>query len=359
MKFHPLLLALVVLASGLCNQVWAHDKTDVITLYNGDRVTGELLTMYGGIATLKTDALGTVKIEWKRIAKIESVYHYDIRLSTGERHLSAIGETSIPGQMKVVSGEDEFSFEMLEVVEMRPVENSFLDRIDLYLSAGYSYNKASSVGQTSFNTEVSYEDTNTRNTFTGRTIITDTDDKLTSSSKLDLSRQVWTDRSQSYRTYYARYEANDELALDGRITLGGGLGRYFIDTQKVRWMGSLGLQVITETSADDLLDECLEGEEPPACEESEGRRESVEAFLSTTLAAWRFDTPELDVDIKLNLFPSLSESGRLRADTDIRIRWELVEDLFWDITGFATYDNEAGIDHEIDYGVTTGIGWTY
>lgn len=338
------LLALLVLTTGISPHASAHPKTDVITLYNGDKITGELVSMYGGIVQLKTDAMGTAKIEWKRIARIESKYHYDIRFSTGERHYAAIAETSIPGQLKLLTEGTEHNFEMLEVVEIRVVEGNFLDRIDVYLSAGYSYTKASSVSQTTFNTDVDYEDENTRNSLTGRTTITDTNEQLTSSTKFDLSRQVWTDRSKSYRTYYGRYEANDELSLDARYTIGAGFGRYFIDTQRVRWMGSMGLQVLTEKSTEAGVS---------------GRSESIEGFLSNSFAAWRFDTPELDVDIKFNLYPSFSESGRLRGDTDIRIRWELVNDLFWDTTAFATYDNRAGISHEVDYGITTGIGWTY
>ena len=341
MKFNRFLTALILLASGFCSPLWAHPKTDIITLYNGDRITGEFKSLYGGIVKLDTEALGVAKIEWKHIARFESNYHYDIRLSDGTRYFANIGETAITGQLKALVDDGEHNIEMLEVVEVRPIEKSFIDRIDVYLSAGYSYTKASSVGQTSFNTQVSYEDENTLNELTGRTTITNTDEETTSSTKWDLSRNVWTDRSRSFRTFYGRFESNDELALDSRYTGGAGLGQYFIDTQKIRWMGSLGIQVLTEQSTG--------GE----------RQESVEGFLSTSFAAWRFDTPELDVDLKFNLYPSLSESNRLRGDTDIRIRWELIEDLYWDITAFATYDNKAGTDHEVDYGVTTGIGWKY
>lgn len=359
MSSHSFPLVVFLLALCFCSQTFGHPKTDVVTLYNSDKITGELKTMYGGIVTLKTDALGTVKIEWKRIARIESQYHYDFRLSTGERHYAAIADAGVPGKMKIVYAGGEHSFEMLDVVEMRPVEEGFLDRLDLYLSAGFSYNKASSVGQTSFNTEISYEGLNTRNTFTGRTIITNTNEIVTNSSKLDLTRQVWADRSKSFRTFYARYETNDELALDSRYTGGAGLGRYFIDTQKMRWIGALGLQLITETATKGTGDECIEGEDTPGCVESGNRGESLEGVFSTQFTAWRFESPEMDLDIKFNLYPSLSDSKRLRSDTDIRIRWELVEDLFWDVTAFATYDNKAGIDQEIDYGITTGIGWTY
>ena len=359
MNFRLPTLVVLFLACGFCTQTWAHNKTDVVVLYNGDKITGELRSMYGGIAKIKTDAMGTVNVEWKHIARIESVYHYDIRLSTGDRHFATIANTSIPGQLKVVSADGEYNFEMLEVVEIRPIEEGFLDRLDLYLSVGYSYDKASSVAQTSFNTDITYEDENSRNTFTGRTTVTDTAQEVTSSSRLDLSRQLWTDRSKSYRSFYGRYETNDELALDSRYTLGAGLGRYFVDSQRIRWMGSAGLQVITETPTRGTGEECIEDEEIPGCVDSGDRRESVEAFVGTSLAVWRFDTPELDIDFKFNLYPSLSESDRLRADTDIRIRWELVEDLFWDITAFGSFDNKAGSDHEFDYGITTGIGWTY
>jgi len=336
------------LLATVCQPAGAHPKTDIIVLYNGDKLTGELVSMYGGMVELKTDALGTAKVEWKHIARLESKYHYDIRFTDGERHFATIAEASIPGQLILLSDGNEHNYEMLEVVEIRQVEGSFLDRIDIYLSAGYSYTKASSVGQTTFNTDINYEDENTRNNLTGRTTITDTNEEITSSSKFDLSRQVWTDRSKSYRTLYARFESNDELSLDSRYTAGAGLGRYFIDTQKLQWIGDAGLQILTENATDD-----------GATGGGDSRTESIEGFFSTNFTAWRFDTPQLDVDIKLNLYPSFSESGRLRGDTDVRIRWELVEDLFWDTTAFGTYDNKSGISHEFDYGVTTGIGWKY
>ena len=335
------LLVAVLLLCSLSGPVWGHKKTDIITLYNGDRVTGEFKGLYGGVVSFDTDALGLVKIEWKHVSRLETVYHYDIRLSDGTRYYSGIDESTIAGQIKVSADDKQHNIEMLDIVELRAVEDSWIDRIDIYLSAGYSYTKASSVAQTTLNTDISYEDENTRNALTGRTTLTDTETDVTNSTKWDLSRTVWTDRSKLFRTFYGRFETNDELALDSRYTGGAGLGRYFIDTQKLRWTGTAGLQVLTEQSTG--------GE----------RQESVEAFLSTSFAAWKFDTPELDLDLKFNVYPSLSESNRVRADTDIRIRWELVEDLFWDITAFGTYDNKAGTDHEIDYGVTTGVGWKY
>ena len=50
----------------------------------------------------------------------------------------------------------------------------------------------------------------------------------------------------------------------------------------------------------------------------------------------------------------------MRTDGNLRIRWELIEDLFWDVTAWMTSDNQAETeDSTIDYSITTGIGWEY
>ena len=161
------------------------------------------------------------------------------------------------------------------------------------------------------------------------------------SARVAASRQRWTDRQGTFRLLLGNYETNDELSLDYRLGAGLGLGKYFIDRRGIRLMGSSGLQVLTERSS-----------------EGEGQ-ESIALFLATSYSMWRFDTPELDLDFSLQLYPSLTESGRLRSDSDITLSWEIVKDLFWEVSAYGTYDNEADGEHQYDYGVTTGLGWKY
>lgn len=341
MKFKAVLALITVLVMSLSQAALAHIKSDVITLYNGDRVTGEIKSLYGGLIEHKTDSMGTIKIEWQEVASVESRFHYEVRTSDGQRFFGSLGKADLPGTLRLDSGEGVQDFEWLQVVELRPVEDTLLSRVEIYLSAGYSYTKASSVAETTLNTNISYEDARTRNTLSGRTIITDTDDEDTSSNRYELSRYIWRDRSDFFRSVTGSYEDNDELELDHRISLGTGLGRYFLDTHRMRFLGGTGLQVTSEkpTGAD--------------------RDENIELFINTQFAMWRFTTPELDLNLGFNLYPSITEWGRVRSDTDLRLRWELLEDLFFDITAWATSDNEAESDNKVDYGVTTGIGWEW
>lgn len=350
MSLRITITGLVIILSLFSLEASATRKTDIVTMYNGDRLTGEIKKLFGGILELSTDAMGTVKIEWPEIAQIQSEFHYELRLSSGERLYGSFDDKARPGQVLLVDIFGKHEVEWLQVTEIRPVEDSFAERLDVYLAAGYSYSKASGVGQASFNTEVSYEDENSRNVLTARTDLTSTDDDETSATRLDINRSVWREnRSDAFRSIFANYEDNDELELDYRIGAGAGLGRYFLDTHRTRLAGLTGLQVITEQPLDD-----------GSVDADTSTNQDIELFLSANFAAWKFTTPELDMDLTFSVYPSLTDGGRVRSDSNLRIRWEIIEDLYWDITAWASTDNEAeNSDRSVDYSITTGIGWTY
>ena len=50
--------------------LWARDKTDVIILKNGDRVTGEIRKLERGKLRLSTDHMSDILIEWEGIKHI-------------------------------------------------------------------------------------------------------------------------------------------------------------------------------------------------------------------------------------------------------------------------------------------------
>lgn len=96
------LLALILLPLYLASpNAIAHPKTDIVTLYNGDRLTGEIKQLEGGILKLSTDSMGTVNIEWQEIASIDSEFFYEFQLSSGVRHFGSVDDSTRPGQLIV------------------------------------------------------------------------------------------------------------------------------------------------------------------------------------------------------------------------------------------------------------------
>ena len=100
-----------------------HKKIDVVTMYNGDRVTGEIISLFGGILEYDTDSMGKLKIEWQEIAHIESEFYYEFRLSNSDRYYGSVENTDRPGQLAVEDLDGTHTLEWLDVVEIRPIEN--------------------------------------------------------------------------------------------------------------------------------------------------------------------------------------------------------------------------------------------
>ena len=85
MRLSPLLKKFAVLCISLCGsiQAWSHAKTDLITVTNGDQITGAVNAMSAGKLSVSTSYAGTVNIKWREIKQIESRYLYEIRLDDG------------------------------------------------------------------------------------------------------------------------------------------------------------------------------------------------------------------------------------------------------------------------------------
>lgn len=321
---------------------WGRPKSDIVTLHNGDRVTCAIKSLYAGVLECGTDAMGTLRIEWDEIAGIQSNYEYQLRYSDGSRHKGRIEPADNPGDIRVVDGGGALDTDWLQVVELRPLQKTLKDAMEIYLSAGYDYTKASETTQVTLGLDIGYEKEGSRSALKLRHVTSDTREESFSSTKLDLFRGFFNERTRHlFRYGNSSYESNDQLALDYRVSVGAGFGRYFIDNHEYQLVSAIGLQANTERD--------LSGEQ----------QESLEGALKLEFATWKFDPPELDVRLTLNLYPSITDSGRLRGDSDLRLRWELYKDLFWDITAWGVYDNQNIGDGNLDYGVSTGIGWDY
>ena len=89
-------------------------------------------------------------------------------------------------------------------------------------------------------------------------------------------------------------------------------------------------------------------------------KDSLETVLGVQFESFKFDQPERDITVSVLVFPSLSESGRVRAELEAKIRWEIVEDFFFGLTVLESYDSAppAGAASN-DLTATTSLGWSF
>ena len=98
-----------------------HDKSDVITMYNGDQITGEIRSLDYGELRIKTNYAQEFTLEWWHIAKIESNYTFEVSTENGRRLYGNISSSEKNGQLVFTSIDDSFVINMLAITEIRPM----------------------------------------------------------------------------------------------------------------------------------------------------------------------------------------------------------------------------------------------
>ncbi len=342
-KLTQLLSALGVLLFSTLISVpcFAHPKTDTLLLENGDTLTGEIKGMSEGQMRLSTDYLDTVQVEWEHVLSVISEYQYEVRTRDGTRHYGSLEAAEDKGTLRINSIYGPVDLPVLDVIEIRVIGGTFKDKLDLKISAGLSLTQASDSFQFNTQTTINYENISGVTGFNGRTTVSIVDDDEQVSNRYALSRQAWTKKTNVIRWISGTYEDNDSLGLDYRFSLAVGLGRAFIDHPGFTLQGAVGVQTNNELT------------------EIDGEQESIEGVFGVRVAAWRFNTPKLSLEFDYSLYPSITESNRVRTSSDFSFNWELVKDFYWNLSAWRTFDNSNPEENDSDYGLTTGLAWKY
>lgn len=137
------------------------EKTDIVYLNNGDRITGEVKDLSRGKLQFKTDHMGTVYIEWEDIREIVSDTGQAVELTNGQRFYGPLTKPWGQDMVVVKTAQGAVGVPNEQIVAMYPVAAGFWDRLDISARVGFSWDKGSQVGRYSFGLEavgmLSYE----------------------------------------------------------------------------------------------------------------------------------------------------------------------------------------------------------
>src|SRR6188768_3628660 len=92
--------AILLMTCGpLATLAFAQPKTDIVTLANGDRITGEISALERGQLEFKTDDAGTLYLEWdKLVSLVAATRLFEVVTSDGRRFLGGLD----PGPVRSV-----------------------------------------------------------------------------------------------------------------------------------------------------------------------------------------------------------------------------------------------------------------
>jgi hypothetical protein len=341
---NKILILLLVVASFIGSPALARDKTDVILVSNGDRLTGEIKQLEHGILRLGTNYMGEVQIEWDDIVRIESDFGFQFERSDGKRITGTIVDTPDQDEITIRSNDGSVGFAHNDLIRISQIEDDFWERLQGSVTFGYSSTKASDVAQGNLGFRATHRTEKRAFTLDGSTLLTsDQDNQSTQRTDLSFSMTRFG-KNRWFNSYLSGLESNDELGLNLRTSIGVGLGRYLLQTNITEFGVMVGVIGTSES---------LEG--------AESSEENLEGLLRLDYSRYIYDDPQLDLSSRLTVYPSITESGRLRAQLDVNLRWEMFADLFCDLSYYNTYDSKpvSGSDSTDDYGVVTSIGWYF
>jgi len=323
--------------------VSAREKTDVIWLKNGDRITCEIKYLKRGMLTVKTDSMSTVEIKWPDVESITSEHLFTLQDTQGRFLVGSLQPAADPRHMNIAGPQPASNLENLSVVEIKELEASILKRFSGAVDLAYSFTKASSRTQFDLSGDLTYltERYSAKFQYSSTVGI--------SNGASDVNRQSAAIMGNRYfgRKWLAfgqmSYDHNLELQLDRRVSFLGGPG------YKVAWTNR---SMVTLLGGAAFSRESYYGRDVAT---------SAEGALGIDAQFFKLYSPKVDVTSRFVYFPNFTTWGRQRMEFDGKVRVEVLRDFYVTFTLYDSYDSHppSTTATSNDYGFTTGLSWSF
>lgn len=315
-------------------------QTDSLVMTNGDVLEGEIKSMNKGVLSIETPYSDKdFAIKWIEIKEVYSTTRFLVTLQDGRR-FTALLKTNQEGKIAIEDQNGLISETTLdEVVDLVGLKSAFWSRVDASIDLGFSFTKANNLRQGTSEIAAGY---------LGDKWSADLFFNVFRSIQDSISPTRRTESGMNYKYYLpddwylmadVNFLANTEQALLARYTSKIGAGKFFIHSNHSYWGAGGGLSLNFESFTN----------ETPS-------RSSAEAYAGTEVNL--FDTGDLSLLSTLYVYPSLTESGRIRSDFKTDVKYEFANDFYVKFNLTLNYDNRPAITgNETDYVYGISIGW--
>lgn len=318
-------------------------KTDVVILKNGDRLTCEVKELSRGQLKLSTDDIGTIYVEWDKVTSVSTTGLYELATTSGALFVGTLAPDTL-GMLQVIAADGAISrIGSSNVVSIWAIKSGFLGRIDGSMDVGGSYTQSSGVGQLSVGFAMSYRRP-------GYEVFSNFDGNLTTQEEAETTARLnWSSGYTRLRpnrwtvSPFVFVERNPDLGLTVRGAGALSVGRFLHQSARASFLLTGGLSAGVEQP--------IEGEAV----------NNLEALAAVTTSYYHYDYPRRNIDLSVLLFPSLSDWGRVRANAQVRAKQEVFNDFFLGASVYNIFDSRPVVEDANlnDFGVSITIGWTF
>jgi hypothetical protein len=326
----------VVLIATLHSSAAAQD--DVVQVKNGDRITGGVAELERGELAFSTDSARTIDIVWNDVVRLTSTQMLDVELSSGTRYTGTVSSPQDGELVVQTASGPTMPIPLSEIAHIRVVAATFVERTSGAVDFIFNWTRSSTTyaldGRAANRTR-SYD---TKLTFDSWLSARDEGETTTRNNiELDVRRRLsfpW------YAVGIVHVQEDDELELDWRAFLGGGVGVWLVDTSTLELAVEAGVDYNGERYAS-----------------ADGADRSAEVFGGVD---WEWSpngstTASVDARSEVSL-----QRSRIRFEFSAELRRDIFWDLYWSVHAFDDFDSDPPDDRpQSAFGLAFGLGWSF
>jgi hypothetical protein len=348
MRSRALILSSALL---LAAPLFARDKTDVIVMKNGDRMTCQIKGLDAGVLYVSFDYIdGTASVDWSKVARLESKQLFIVKTQDGSMYSGSLTtpETADnrPVKLQVLeTPEKEVAVDRSEVVQMVQTSENFWQRFSGEIAWGIIYSKGNQSTQYNLGSQTIYfrERWNAKANLSS-TLSSSSGVNASTRNSLDLSALRLLPWNNWFYSGIGTFLQSSEQGINLQSTLGAGIGRYLKNTNRAT-VSVLGGGAWQQTNYQPSI--------VPL-----GSQNLASALILADVRLFRFSKTNLSATAKL--LPALSEPGRFRFDANASYYVKLFRNLSWDLSFYGNWDSRPPPTFSgSDYGTSSGLSWTF
>ncbi|WP_157439692.1 DUF481 domain-containing protein [Terracidiphilus gabretensis] len=323
----------------------SHQKTDIVHMKNGDKITCEIQSLQKGQLNVKPDyTTDTIVIDWTRVERLESSQLFVITDPNGKTYSGVLAEGIQPRTITIV-GRQSHTLSDESVVEISELGNNFWNSLSGNIAIGTSFTASNSQGTLTVQSGLQYQSKRNIASLSSNSQFV-TQEKATNTNEITVKAAFFHQISESkwYGGAIANFLSSSEQQIALQSTLGGAMARRLIFTNRTNLSTIGGLGYTHERD-----DSNESGTRHP---------NSIDAATAVQFSMFRFKTTSFNTAVWA--YPSLTSPGHFRMTLNQDIYYKFKNDFYVSLSFYDNYDNQpvSGAPSN-NFGTTTSIGWSF
>lgn len=331
---------LIILGFGA---IASNAQNDSLLVQNNKYLIGEIKSLEKGVLIVKTPYSKTdFRIKWNEVRGLFSESLFITSTKTTNRIYGKISSPDLDVLKITTLNDEEYSFPLDEILFIKSVDKGFLDRVSAGIDLGFTLTSARNQRQFSTRSRFGYISQRWSFDAAFNKLVT-SQEEIEPISRGDGNATVihFTKKNNWFRLGRLEYLYNTEQSLNLRLNTLAGVGKDVIKSNALYWRIFGGLAFNNEDYVGEVMD-----------------RKSGEAWLASELNL--FDIGDFSLFTNIFVYPSLTESDRLRVDYRIDLTYDLPLDFYIKTGMTLNYDSQPfQASPSLVYIVQTTFGWSW